>query len=65
MPTLDLEDWRSALFFLLYQQYGGSGLHASYADLMEMELTEVLWLLERLHDMREKESDAVSRARGG
>lgn len=48
-------------FFLLYNQYGGSGVNISYGDLQEMNITEIFHFLELLRDAREREAAELSK----
>ena len=62
-PELREEDdlWE-AIFGLLYQQHGGSGLHLGLSDIMELDLRRIQWLLERLETQREREARALEAA---
>jgi hypothetical protein len=48
---------------LAYRQYGGSGLGLSYNDVLEMDLTEALWFLNKLKEVREHEAETLSKTR--
>ncbi len=60
---MDLGEWRSVYFFLLYNQYGGSGINISYQDVQEMEFEEIRFFVGRLRETRERESAALERVR--
>lgn len=60
-PIFEQEDLRNGAFFLIYQQYGGSGLGMSYHDVMEMDLDEMLWFLKKLEETREAEARELSK----
>jgi hypothetical protein len=56
MPSMEGEQWWEMMFLLLYNQHGGSGLPITMADLMDMDIAEIFWFLERLNKMREHEA---------
>jgi len=66
-PLLPQDELWEGCFQLLYHQHGGSGLALSLADVMELDLDRMRWLLERLGEQREKEArelEAAGRRRG-
>lgn len=52
-------DFKELAFRLVCQLHGGSGLGLSYNDVADMELAEIQWWLERLHEQREAEAEAL------
>ena len=60
--SLDLDDYREAVFKLCYTQHGGSGLSFSYEGLMDMPLDDFLFYLDRLDTERQHEHAALTRA---
>lgn len=54
-----------AIFHLLYQQHGGSGLSLTLADVEELEWARMLRFIEQLGETRKKEAAAISRAQKG
>lgn len=53
---------REAIFQLSWMQHGGSGLSWSRAEILELELAELDWWLDRVGDQRGKEARAIERA---
>lgn len=49
-------DVREIAFVLAYKKHGGSGLNVNYETVMDMEFSEIQWLLDRLNDEREREA---------
>ena len=50
------------LFQLLYTQHGGSGLNLTLSDVMDLELDNIYWLIERLGDQRRREAREIEQA---
>jgi hypothetical protein len=50
------------VFQLLYTQHGGSGLHLTLTEVMELDMDRMGWLLERLGDQRKKEAREIEQA---
>jgi hypothetical protein len=50
------------VFQLLYSQHGGSGLNLTLSDVMDLELCEIYWLIERLGDQRRREAREIEQA---
>jgi hypothetical protein len=61
-PPLAADELWEAFFLLLYQQHGGSGLHLTLNDVLELDLDRIRWLLERLGEQREKEAREIEAA---
>lgn len=55
--------WFDGIFYLLYAQYGGSGLNVNYGDIQEMDIPEIQKFISRLSDMRDKEAAELSKVR--
>lgn len=53
---------REAIFQLSWIQHGGSGLGWSRSDVLDLNLTELDWWLERISDQRGREARAIERA---
>jgi len=56
------EDFWESVFQLLYTQHGGSGLHLTLSEVMELEMNRMQWLLERLGEQRKKEAHEIEQA---
>jgi hypothetical protein len=56
------DDFWEGVFQLLYTQHGGSGLHLTLTEVMELELDRFNWLLERLEEQRQREARALLEA---
>jgi hypothetical protein len=56
------DDFWEGVFQLLYTQHGGSGLHMTLTEVMELELDRFNWLLERLDEQRQREARALLQA---
>ncbi len=56
------DDFWEGVFQLLYTQHGGSGLHLTLTEVMELELDRFNWLLERLEEQRQREARALLQA---
>ncbi len=50
---------------LCYQAHGGSGYSFTRADVLDMEVREARWLIERLGENRATEAAALKRAHSG
>lgn len=50
---------------LCYVAHGGSGYGFTMADVLEMELGDAIWYVERLHENRQAEAAAIKRASKG
>ena len=61
-PKIETDELWEGFFQLLYHQHGGSGLNLSLADVMELDLDRIRWLLERLGEQREKEARELEQA---
>ncbi|HET9621805.1 MAG TPA: hypothetical protein VFP84_10580 [Kofleriaceae bacterium] len=61
-PPVAADELWECIFGLLYHQHGGSGLQLSLADVMELDLDRIRWLLERLDQQREKEAREIEAA---
>lgn len=48
---------------LCYQAHGGSGYGFTRADVLDMDVPEAQWLIERLSENRDTEAAAIKRAR--
>jgi hypothetical protein len=57
------DDYRQAIFSLVYSQYGGSGMSLGYRDVMEMDFSEMLWFIKTLNETRENEADQLKKIR--
>jgi len=53
---------REAIFQLCWVQHGGSGLGWSRAEVLDLEVAELDWWLERVADQRGREARAIERA---
>ncbi len=56
LPKIDFAHLRSQMFHLSYTLHGGSGLHFTRADFMEMGVDEIDAHLEYLREQRKSES---------
>ncbi len=56
--------WRM-LDALCYQAHGGSGYSFTRADVLDMDVREAQWMIERLGENRDAEAAAMKRARAG
>ena len=59
---MSLDAWREGLFSLCWHQHGGSGLHVSFADAMELPTGDRDWLLERIGEQRTREAHELEKA---
>jgi hypothetical protein len=59
---VERDDFWEGVFQLLYTQHGGSGLHMTLTEVMELELDRFNWLLERLDEQRQREAWALRQA---
>lgn len=50
------------MFQLCWHQHGGSGLTITFADAMDLTLTERDWFLERIGQQRTREANEISKA---
>jgi hypothetical protein len=57
-----LDAWREGLFQLCWQQHGGSGLHVTLADALELPATDRDWFLERVGEQRAREAKELEKA---
>ena len=62
LPELAADEFWEAVFQLLYTQHGGSGLGLTLAEVMELEMSRIQWLLERLGEQRRKEAREIEQA---
>ena len=53
---------REAIFQLSWVQHGGSGLGWSRSEILELDMADLNWWLERVGDQRGKEARAIERA---
>lgn len=53
---------REAIFQLCWVQHGGSGLGWSRGEVLDLEVAELDWWLERVADQRGREARAIERA---
>lgn len=53
---------REAIFQLSWVQHGGSGLAWSRAEILELDVAELDWWLDRVGEQRSKEARAIERA---
>ncbi len=53
---------REAIFQLCWTQHGGSGLGFTRSEVLELDLRELSWWLERVQDQRGREARAIERA---
>ena len=53
---------QEAVFQLTWIQHGGSGLCWSRADVLDLDVVELDWWLERVSDQRAKEARAIEQA---
>ena len=53
---------REAIFQLCWIQHGGSGLGWSRSEVLDLDLSELEWWLERVSDQRGSEARALERA---
>jgi len=53
---------REAIFQLSWVQHGGSGLGWSRTEILELDMADLNWWLERVGDQRGKEARAIERA---
>lgn len=56
------EEVREAIFQLCWVQHGGSGLGWSRREVLDLEVAELDWWLERVADQRGREARAIERA---
>ena len=61
-PLLKKEHWREALFQLCWTQHGGSGLHCSITEALDLDISERDWMLERIEEQRKKEAAELRKA---
>lgn len=61
-PPLGKDGFRELVFQLLYAQHGGSGLTLTLSDVMDLELGDIYWLIERLGDQRRREAREIEQA---
>ena len=61
-PALGRDEFWDVVFQLLYTQHGGSGLNLTLDDVMDLELSRMFWLVERLGDQRRKEAREIEQA---
>lgn len=54
----DLEEFRETIFVLSYRS-GGTGLGYSYSEIMEMNIADKNWFVERLGEQFKKEKRAA------
>lgn len=54
--------WQEIRFELMWIQHGGSGLAMSFAEVNDLDIDEIVWLLEAQHERRKTESEAIKRA---
>jgi len=53
---------REAIFQLSWMQHGGSGLAWNRSEILELDLAELNWWLDRVDEQRGKEARAIERA---
>lgn len=53
------ETWREVVFGLSWRQHHGSGLTCDVSTAMDLEVSDALWLLDRITEQRKRESDAI------
>jgi hypothetical protein len=53
------------VFRLAWQQYGGSGLHMSFGEALDLSVQDRDWFLERIDTERSREARAIERAAKG
>jgi uncharacterized protein (DUF305 family) len=54
--------WWEIRFALMWIQHGGSGLGMSYDQVNDLDVMEIAWLVERMHEQRKIEVEAMKRA---
>lgn len=54
-----VREWRHQLTYI---QHGGSGYGFTLADVNEMQISEMLWYLDRLNEARKAEAEAIRAA---
>ena len=57
-----MDELWEGVFQLLYHQHGGSGLSLTLAEVMDLDLERMRWLLERLGEQRQKEARELEQA---
>lgn len=60
-----MEEFEKAVFYMLLNPYGYSGLSMTLSELMDLEVPTFLRFYERLIERRQEESDAYERAKKG
>ena len=53
---------QEAIFQLCWTQHGGSGLGWTRSEVLELDVRELSWWLERVQEQREREARAIERA---
>ena len=61
-PVIEAKHWREALFQLCWTQHGGSGLHCSITEALDLDISERDWMLERIEEQRKKEAAELRKA---
>jgi len=57
-----LPDWLEGVFQLCWIQHGGSGLGLTFAESLELPVTDRDWLLERIGTQRSREAREIEKA---
>jgi len=50
------------MFQMCWTQHGGSGLHWTRSEVLELEVNELKWFLDRISEERNREARAIERA---
>jgi hypothetical protein len=59
---VSLDAWREGLFHLCWHQHGGSGLQLSFAEALELSVSDRDWFLERIGEQRTREARELEKA---